>query len=476
MVRADPRALTDTGPAGQGAIAAGRAIGSVSDVMFKIQQQKQRISDDTQTDRISQNMKLWAGAQEESLKTIRIETPKDQEDYLAGLTKGYDEMVTGELKGTSNGVQRSIKGVSSQMFPGIHDRARRTSSAKFIEYTATTELEMAKAEAGEGNIEAADKRVEDLRLKGIIGPKRAASEKARNAETAIKSQVAVFKQLGMEGDLSQFDEATKFINENSGILGSEETLAELRSVEMLEKFTISKSKDLNALKNLEINEDFLTSVMEKKLLPDDIQVSLLPDKANILEGDVLTKRDWMRYADDSYEPSPNTTTPAGLNGAIKTLIDLNELKLSKMQAYKELLNARYFDRSMTDEAFQLAIKRVQDPYSQQTIADIETITDENIKKISKGGFLGGLIQTDAEEERAKDVNSKLLKWIEEKIAADETPSRKEMQQRSADLRNGSVPEPVSQGPTSVKSQKDYDDLPSGSIYVDPIDGNTYRKD
>lgn len=192
LVRADPSALTDTGPAGQGAIALGRALVGASDDLFKIQQHKQKISDDTQTDRIGQNIRLWSGAQEEALKTTRIETPQDQEKYLAGLTKGYNEMVGLELKGMSSGVQRNVKSASSRHFPAVHDQARRTSSAKFMEYTTTTELGIANAEAVAGDIEAADKRIDDLLNKGIIGPKRAAAAKAVNAEAAKE---------GLEGDV-----------------------------------------------------------------------------------------------------------------------------------------------------------------------------------------------------------------------------------------------------------------------------------
>lgn len=192
LVRADPRALTDTGPAGQGAIALGKALGGASDDLFKIQQHKQKISDDTQTDRIGQNIRLWSGAQEEALKTTRIETPQDQEKYLAGFTKGYNEMVKLELKGMSNGVQRNVKSASSRHFPAVHDQARRTSSAKFMEYTTTTELGIANAEAAAGDIEAADRRIDALLQKGIIGPKRAAAAKAVNAEAAKE---------GLEGDV-----------------------------------------------------------------------------------------------------------------------------------------------------------------------------------------------------------------------------------------------------------------------------------
>ena len=114
LVRAqDIGALTNIGDAEFRAIQQlGGALKGTAGMMFKIQQQKQKISDDTQTDRISQNMKIWVGAQEEALKTTRIETPKDQEEYLARLTKGFDEMVGLELKGTSTGVQRNVKGLS----------------------------------------------------------------------------------------------------------------------------------------------------------------------------------------------------------------------------------------------------------------------------------------------------------------------------------------------------------------------------
>ncbi len=311
-----------------------------------------------------------------------------------------------------------------------------------------------------------------------LGPepldKSKAAKLLAEAETAqIEGRVATLKQLGMAGQEGAFDNARKLVQASSSVFTSEETLAELRSIDMIESFTDRKTKDLSAIRNLKINEDFIPELINKNLLPDTIQSSLLPDKASLTQGNLLSKRDWMGYAAESYEPAPTTTTPDGLNLALDTVIDFGKLRISKEGAYKELLNARYLDRSITDADFNSAIKRIQNPYPRQVTADIEAVTDENIREVAKGGFFGRLIQTDAEEERAKNINIELLAWIDDRIEQDKEPTRKEMQTRSAELRNGTVTVPTIQ-PERPKTKEDYDKLPSGTIYVDP-DGKQYRK-
>lgn len=294
-----------------------------------------------------------------------------------------------------------------------------------------------------GNLQETEKFIARRQLGPTPLDKSKAAKLLTEARAAqVEGQVATLKQMGVAGDLGKFDEARELVQSSGAVFTSEETLAELRSIEMMKRFTASKTKDLAAVRNLAINEDFLPQIIDKTLTPDDIQISRLPDKAGFGE---LSKNDWMFFADASYGPPPESTTPAGLNGALKTVIDFGKRRIAKESAYKELLTLRYSDKSITDTDFNSAVKRIQNPYPPQVTADIDAITQDNIKSIEGRGFLGGFIVTDKEEAKARDVNSDLLQWIDSQIEAGKEPTRQDMYQKSAEL--------IAQTITPIKDDK-----------------------
>ncbi len=218
LVRADPRAQTDVGDAQfRGLQALGAGLQGAGGSLGKIAQHKQKISDDTQTDRISQNMQIWASEQGAAMKEMRIETPDDQKKILGEpgkvssgeLWKSYNKMLEQELKGTSRGVQRNVRSLSSRMFPTIHDNARKITSAKFVDYTKTTEFEMARAEAREGDLEASNERIGRLLEKGVIVDSEATKERTANAIIAVESEVIGLYRAGFH------DEARKVLEASS---------------------------------------------------------------------------------------------------------------------------------------------------------------------------------------------------------------------------------------------------------------------
>lgn len=222
LVRADPRAQTDVGDARfRGLQAAGAGLQSAGGSLAKIAQHKQKISDDTQTDRIIQNMQIWASEQEAAMEEMRIETPEDQTrilgkpgEFASGeLWKSYNKMVEQEIKGASKGVQRNIRSLSSRMFPTVHDSARKITSAKFVDYTVTTETAMAMAEAIAGDSEASNERIDRLQESNVIGHGQAARIRAsitRQKELVEKKRKIAAKEalvLQQEADKDVIGEA-----------------------------------------------------------------------------------------------------------------------------------------------------------------------------------------------------------------------------------------------------------------------------
>ncbi len=247
----------------------------------------------------------------------------------------------------------------------------------------------------------------------------------------IEGELSILKKQGVAGEPEKFNEATELI-QSTNIFTSQESLAELRSVDMLRDFTIRKTQDLKAVRNLQINEDFVSKVLGSNLLPDEIQSSTLPDKTGITEGNVLSKKDWMEFAAASYDPAPPESTFDGIGDVLAAVIDFSQLRLSREGAYKEILNLRYIDRAITDARFQWAANKINNPYPRQVIADIQAVTENNNTAFKNKGFNAFFPKKD--KGKAKDVNVELIAWIDSQLEKDKEPTREEMNQKAAELR------------------------------------------
>jgi hypothetical protein len=442
LVRANPAALTDTGPAGQGAIAAGRALSSAADDLFKIQQHKQKISDDTQTDRIGQNINIWSGAQDQTLDRARIETPQDQEKYLAGLTKGYNEMVELELKGMSNGVRRNVKRTSSRHFSSVHENARRKSSAKFIKYTTVTELGISNAEAAAGDIDAADKRIDDLLDKGIIGPQKAAAAKADNVEVLKESSIDNTKPLIEQALIANefdTDKANEVIDEAVGLMEKEGILNKVEAADARQELSNwaadtaaqrkKQAKDAIKLTTTETYNEFMPLIIDGDLKFDDIDNSKLSKSGKVNDNDK-----WKSYLRQSHKDPPKSTTPKGLDVSFNAVYGATTLQLSPTEAYDNLLKARFIDGAITDEAFKWGVSKINNPYKKDTLENLKFVLAENKSKVRKG------LNTAAEEARLVNSSASLVQWVDDQLEAGKTPTRKEMNAMASQFRvdNGTL--------------------------------------
>ncbi len=435
LVRADVGAITATGDAGFGAIAKlGGDIRSVGGDIAAIQRHKQKISDDTQSDRISQNINIWTGARDQALDTTRIETAgykgSDQDNYLTKLKKDYNEMVKLELKGMSSGVQRNVKSLSSRHFSTVHKSARRKSSAKFMEYTTVTELGISNAEAAAGDIEAANKRVDDLEAKGIIGPKRAAAAKADNVEVLKESAIEDIKPL-LINTVENVDkeEALGVLRENvnglikDGVLTSAEGAeADKMLGDWLDNFVAGrdkKAKDAIKLTTIESYKDLSEPIVKGRLTFQDIEDS------SMLKAD---KELWREYIKGSYKDAPKNSTPVGSSTAFNAVYDTATLQISPKEAYDVLLEARFNKQSITNEQYEWGIDKINNPYPKDTMEDINLTVKSNLEDFNRA--------TKFDNDRNKKVNESLIAWVDSQIAKDKTPTKKEMYAMSSQFRVG----------------------------------------
>ena len=250
----------------------------------------------------------------------------------------------------------------------------------------------------------------------------------------------------------------------------------LKTIDLTEKQTKRKTIDLDAEADMAVNDSFVSLIMGKNLLPDVVQNSRLDDKTprGIFSTDKLSKQEWTQYVGASFDAAPTKTTPKGYSSVSETVLDYAKFQIPKETAWRRLLDSRYIHKEITDQDFTWAVNHINNPYPRHLVADIETVMKSNSEAIAKGGFLWGLITSDAEEEKARVTNTELISWIDNEIAQDREPTRDQMYDKSAQLRAQSGVEKPERAATP-ETQADYDKLPSGTTYLDPETGKLYRK-
>lgn len=302
---------------------------------------------------------------------------------------------------------------------------------------------------------------------GRIDKSDAAKELAKTHKMAVVGQITNLYRAG------SYKEARTLTESSALRITDKESL--LKTIDLVEKHNKRKVMDLNYEKDMQVNENFVSKIITKDLLPDEVKGSRLADKPpkGIFSVDKLSKQEWMQYVRSSFDDPPQKTTSKGFRAASGAVLDYAKFQIPKETAYRRLLDSRYIHKEITDEDFAWSINHINKPYSRHIVADIETVLQSNRDAIARGGFLWGLITSDAEEEKARSVNSELISWIDNEIAQDREPTREQMYNKSAQLRAQS--ETTETRIATPKTQADYDKLPPGTTYIDPETGKLFRK-
>ncbi len=299
-------------------------------------------------------------------------------------------------------------------------------------------------------------------------PEIAALSLVETLKEGEQERVAVLVQEG------RFDEAEELVRQSKAF-EAEEAVQTLKRIEISRKQLEGKTLDLNQKADMAVNTDFVQQIITKDLTPDEVEASRLKDKTSrgIFGTDKLSKAEWIRYSSASFDDPPKKTTPQGLETASGIVFDKAKNRISTETAYRRLLDSRYIQKEITDDDFQWAMDKVNNPYPIQMVVDIESVMQSNSDAILRSGFFDRLITTDAEEEKVRTVNTDLREWIDSELAEKRTPTRAQMYDKSAQLRSQS-PE-ISAAPVIISTQKEYDKLPTGTEYIDSEDGQAYRK-
>jgi hypothetical protein len=461
-----PQDIADTGAGieAQGLGQLGAGVTNLGQAIGEIQEREKRAEDALAADSIS-NIALNA---KDNIALAKQENPDPK-----SWPQLENEIWSGALEAASQ-QQFNDKDLGERVF--LELRAERQHSGNI------TALEAAKRSADIAVTASRDTLIKNIArgedvssstvihqeaLKNSLGDDKLVDiEMAETIREGEKQRVSVLNKE------RRFDEAKDLVLESTAF-EADEANAILKLIESTEEHFKAETINLNREADLKVNEDFVSRIAEHNLLPDDVATSRLPEgKIDAIETDKLTKQSWLSFVDASNEPPPAATSPGGHNTATEIVFSFPR-KISKETAYSRLLTLRYISRDITDSDFKWAIERIENPYPRSVSTDIESVTKSNTDSILNSGFFDRLITTDAERKKARDVNSELISWVERETEQGKAPTRQQMYNKSAELRSQS-PQNIQQ-PVIINTQEEYDNLPSGTEFIDPKDGKPYRK-
>ncbi len=359
-------------------------------------------------------------------KITNIDVTKKNE-FLSANNKDYAAKIQSLAKGFKS--EKTAQNFINRWGVTANKAFSEAGNAKHNEYQEQLFLSNAKGAAanGDGDMETANEWIDIAEKHGLIGPKKAASEKEKNQELSIKSQASVLYNSG------EYQDARDLVAESPLPTLEKESL--LNTINLIKERNERKTKDLNYKKDLAVNEEFVNLVMSKDLTPDMVKESRLDEKTSGFFGTAgLSQKSWMQYASDSYKDQPFKTTPSGFTSASDTVLEYSGFGIDKELAYKNLLDSRYIHREITDNDFIWAINHINKPYEPAMADNIKVAIESNDKAILRGWIFDKLMTTDKEKEKARSVNAELIQWVDNEIEQKREPTSEQMHQKSAQLR------------------------------------------
>ncbi len=474
---------TDAGAIGRGLANLGQGIGNLGASLFKIEQQKQKMRDDTAMTLAGSSLSKFSTDQFDTARRKEYLNVKEVSDDRDLFASDYDQRVEKIIN------ESNMSSEAAQLF-------KNQSIALKDSFTRKQEGVWWAKEVGVGQLEArlaVSDEYRDLIQRGATLEELRGSDKVKaigegtkdywkpgqfalEAETQL---VSALKIEGTEGNLDAFELAKQVVQTApSAVFDAEAKLAELKNIENTKKWTENKANRIKNEAHLAIDEDFISKIQTQELKPDDVKNSILDEKTSTSDrrrNEKLTKSEWLDYVANSLRPPPEKSTPSGHSNATDTVMRFSRLELSKEAAYRELLDLRYLDESITDNDFNWAVSKINKPYSPTITPNVEAVTQENRAAIASEGFLWGAITTDAEEERARMVNTDLIAWVDSEISQGREPTKEQMNDYSAQLRAGTVDRTTSTIHTPI-TQEDYNRLPVGASFIDPKTGEQFTKE
>lgn len=238
--------------------------------------------------------------------------------------------------------------------------------------------------------------------------------KAKGAELFKKASIDDIKPLLTEAVETQDKEYAYKVLENSvktlvkeGTLTKTEAAQANKSLgDWLDNYVSGR------IQQKKQNEKLTTRQTYQQLIPQLFDDSVSHQRYDLVEQSKLLKADkenWQKYIAGSYDESPTENTYKGHKESTATVFDAMMLKISPKDAYDELLESRFVDKSITDEQFNWAINKIENPYPKPIATALRAALKHNL---TVGWF---------DNELDKEVNKRLIGYIDDLIEKDKIP-------------------------------------------------------
>ena len=190
---------------------------------------------------------------------------------------------------------------------------------------------------------------------------------------------------------------------------------------------IKAAKEADKLTTIQSYQKLSKPILNGELTYDGIDESDLRQTRRSGES-VSDAERWRTYIKGSYKDAPNKNAPEGHTVSFAAVYDVATLQLSPKEGYDVLLEARFVDGSITNEQFEWAVDKIENPYQRHVLEDLNATMKSNLEDFNR------LFSSD--NERNKKVNEALISWADELIKKEKVPSKKEMFAMSSAFRVG----------------------------------------
>lgn len=190
---------------------------------------------------------------------------------------------------------------------------------------------------------------------------------------------------------------------------------------------IKAAKEADKLTTMQSYRGLSKPILNGELTYEDIDNSDLRETRRT--GEQVSDADrWRKYIKGSHKDAPTRSTPEGHTVSFAAVYDVATLQLSPKEGYDVLLEARFVDGSITNEQYEWAVDKIENPYPKHVNEDLKATMKSNLEDFNR------LFRAD--DERNKKVNEALISWADEQIEKGKTPSKKEMFAMSSAFRAG----------------------------------------
>jgi len=349
------------------------------------------------------------------------------------FTKNTDEIISGIR---SDEVRAGVQSWRDQNLLTLLGPAQKANRDTLERYHFGKLEKQRMAAANNGDWEVADEIAEYMSKHKLITPGRLLANKASHKIMAAQASVegikpdlidAISVNNNSEDGYKVLDAATAQLVKD-GILTKEEAAETNKKLgDWIDSYVsgrIKAAKEADKLTTIQAYQSLSKLYLTGEGTYEDIDNSGLRETRR--SGEQISDAERHRkYIKGSYKDAPTKNAPEGHTVSFAAVYDVATLQLSPKEGYDVLLEARFVDGSITNEQFEWAVDKIENPYQRHVLEDLNATLKSNLEDFNR--------LFSADNERNKKVNEALVSWVD---AQEKPPSKKEMFAMSSAFRAG----------------------------------------